>query len=208
MQALIIIDVQYDFLAGGALAVADGNQIIPIINKISGVFPLVVATQDWHPVDHGSFASNHMGKNTFDKTELNGLEQVLWPDHCVQGKEGANFSPQLDMAKVEAIFRKGTDKTIDSYSGFFDNGKRKSTGMAAYLSGRGVEKVYLAGLAGDYCVGYSAIDALSLGFETYVIEDAVRSITLEGWEAMKTNIINRGGKIILSTAIEQHGQGS
>ena len=201
MKALIIIDVQNDFLAGGSLAVNNGNQVIPVINNILGLFPLVVATQDWHPANHGSFASNHLMKKNFDKIELEGLEQILWPDHCIQGTPGASLSEHLNLTNVEAIFRKGTDKSIDSYSGFFDNGKRKSTGVAGYLNGRGVKEVYLVGLAGDYCVGYTAIDALSLGFATFVIEDATRSITPQGWKEMKKNIINNGGNIIMSTTI-------
>ena len=176
MKALLLIDIQNDFLPDGKLAVPDGNEIIPIVNGIQQYFDLVVATQDWHPAKHKSFAANHADKAVYDIIDLNGSTQKLWPDHCVQGTEGAAFSPELNTNRVEAIFRKGTDAEIDSYSGFYDNGHLKSTGLADYLRGRKVLKVYVAGLAGDYCVYYTALDALHEGFETFVMEDAVRAI--------------------------------
>lgn len=198
MKALLLIDIQNDFLPGGALAVPDGDVIIPIINQLQPQFDLVIATQDWHPQGHKSFASNHAGKKVFEKIDLDGLEQVLWPDHCVQGTAGAEFSKQLDMKKVEAVFRKGTNADIDSYSGFYDNGHRKSTGLADYLRGKNIQQVYMAGLAGDYCVYYSAKDALKEGFDTYIIEDATRPINREGFEQAKKDILQLGGKVILS----------
>lgn len=198
MKALLLIDIQNDFLPGGALAVPDGDVIIPIINQLQPQFDLVIATQDWHPQGHKSFASNHAGKKVFEKIDLDGLEQVLWPDHCVQGTAGAEFSKQLDMKKVEAVFRKGTNADIDSYSGFYDNGHRKSTGLADYLRGKNIQQVYIAGLAGDYCVYYSAKDALKEGFDTYIIEDATRPINREGFEQAKKDILQLGGKVILS----------
>jgi nicotinamidase/pyrazinamidase len=201
MEALIIVDVQNDFLPGGALAVEEGDKVIPVINNVQSKFPLVVATQDWHPGNHGSFASNHAGKKPFDMAELNGLQQVLWPDHCVQNTTGAELSRQLKTDQIEAIFRKGMDKNIDSYSGFFDNGKLKSTGLADYLKGRGISRIYLGGLAADYCVGFTALDALEEGFDVYVIEDATRAINTDGWEQMKGKIIDKGGKIIQSIQI-------
>lgn len=198
MKAFILIDIQHDFLPGGRLAVADGDQIVPLVNKLQQQFELVVATQDWHPANHKSFASRHEGKKPFDQIDLNGLEQVLWPDHCVQGSTGADFSAELNMDRVEAIFRKGMNPEIDSYSGFYDNGHRKSTGLADYLRGRGVKEVYLSGLAGDYCVYFTAKDALQEGFKTVVIEDATRPIDQEGFEKAKKEILERNGLVIKS----------
>lgn len=184
MKALIIVDIQNDFLPGGALAVNKGDEVIPIINKLqrSDYFDLVVATQDWHPQNHESFASNHPGKNPFDKIMLEALEQILWPDHCVQATKGADFPDNLDTKKIEAIFRKGMDVKVDSYSGFFDNGKKKDTGLAAYLKGRKINEVYVTGLAGDFCVFYTALDSADCGFKTYFIEDATRSIDKDNFE--------------------------
>ncbi len=178
MKALIIVDIQNDFLAGGALAVNKGDEIIPIVNKLqkSGYFDIIIATQDWHPQNHGSFASNHPGKKLFEKISLSGLEQILWPDHCVHGTDGADFPKSLDIKNIETIFRKGMDKNIDSYSGFFDNGKQKDTGLAAYLKGRDIDEVFVTGLAGDFCVFYTSMDAIESGFKTILIEDATRSI--------------------------------
>jgi len=196
MKALLIVDVQNDFLPGGALAVPNGDQIIEVVNKLQPLFHLVVATQDWHPENHGSFASAHPGAKPFEMGVLGGMDQVLWPDHCVQGTPGADFAELLQKNSIEAIFRKGTDPSIDSYSGFFDNGKLKNTGLAAYLKGRGVTQVFLVGLAGDYCVGFTALDSISQGFETYLIEDATRSIDPEGFDRMKQEIISQGGKVV------------
>lgn len=201
MKALLLIDIQNDFLPDGALAVPDGDQIIPIVNHIQPPFDLIVATQDWHPPDHKSFASNHAGRKVFETIDLEGLEQVLWPDHCVQGTYGAEFSKQLDTNKVEAIFRKGTNTDIDSYSGFYDNGHRKSTGLADYLRGKNITQVYIAGLAGDYCVYYSAKDAIKEGFDTYIIEDATKAIDTQSFERVKKDIVQRGGKVIISGEI-------
>lgn len=201
MNGLILVDIQNDFLPGGALAVNDGDKIIPVVNAIQDKFLLVVATQDWHPEDHGSFASNHPGKEPFEMGTLADMDQVMWPDHCVQGKKGSEFSDALNTKRIEAIFRKGTDNAIDSYSGFFDNGKKKSTGLGDYLKGKGIENVYLAGLAADFCVGYTALDALELGFKVFLIEDATRAIDQEGWLKMKNQIINNGGKIIRSSEL-------
>jgi nicotinamidase/pyrazinamidase len=196
MRALIIVDVQNDFTSGGRLEVPAGEAVIPVINKISHHFPLVVATQDWHPQNHKSFASSHAGKNPFDKIILNGLVQVLWPDHCVQGTPGAQFHPGLEMRNVEAIFRKGMDPEIDSYSGFFDNGHKKATGLSGYLKDRGVKFVYVCGLAGDYCVNYTAKDALKQGFTTYVLKDATRSINNADFEKAAQTIRQSGGNVL------------
>ncbi len=178
MKALIIVDVQNDFMPGGALAVPGGYAVIPLINRMMGDFDLVVATQDWHPADHGSFASNHEENDPGEVVDLEGLEQVLWPDHCVQGTEGAALVNTLEQGHVEAIFRKGMEPEIDTYSGFFDNGHRKDTGLAAYLRGKEVEEVWVAGVATDYCVKATALDARELGFETFLIQDACRGVNL------------------------------
>ena len=201
MEALIIVDIQNDFLPGGALEVPEGDQIIPLVNKLQKKFQLVVATQDWHPDGHGSFASAHQGKKPFEKTTLGGLEQILWPNHCVQGTKGAAFAADLSMNAVEAIFRKGLDPAIDSYSGFFDNGKKKTTGLADYLRGKGIEKVYICGLAGDVCVAFTTQDAIGEGFETFLVEDATRPIDQKGFEEMKAEIKKKGGKVIHSSSI-------
>lgn len=177
-KALVLVDLQNDFIPGGSLAVRDGDAVIPVANAVQKAFDLTVATQDWHPQDHGSFASNHRGKHPGDMIQLGGLPQVLWPDHCVQGSRGARFHPVLNRSQVAKVFRKGTDPTIDSYSTFFDNAHRKSTGLGDYLREGKVTDVYLLGLATDYCVKYSALDAVSLGFKTHVIIDGCRGVEL------------------------------
>jgi nicotinamidase/pyrazinamidase len=201
MKALIVVDIQNDFIPGGSLAVPAGNEIIPIVNRLEKKFLLVVATQDWHPESHLSFASNHPGKNVYETVSVDGLEQILWPDHCLQGKKGAMFPAEFDDRRVEAIFRKGTDPRIDSYSGFFDNGRKKSTGLGDYLKGRGVRQVYLCGLAAEYCVLYTALDAVELGLETYYLEDATRALSQEGFRQAKELILSRGGKLLTSDQI-------
>jgi nicotinamidase/pyrazinamidase len=198
MNALIIVDVQNDFLPGGALAVKEGFDIIPVINSIQTKFDLVVATQDWHPAEHKSFASNHPGKKPFDEIDLDGLSQVLWPDHCVQKTSGAEFSNQLDSKRIEAIFRKGMDKNIDSYSGFFDNGKRKSTGLAPYLKGRNITSIFVAGLAADFCVYFTAMDALEQGFQTSIITDATKAIDNEKLKNKLEDFVSKGGSLVTS----------
>ncbi len=195
MHALIIVDIQYDFLPGGALAVADGDAVIPVINRIQEDYDLIVATQDWHPAGHHSFASAHVGHEPFETIDLHGLEQVLWPDHCVQGTTGAKLSDQLDTHRIEAVFRKGTDPTIDSYSGFFDNGKRKRTGLAGYLRDRSTTAVSVCGLAADYCVYFTAMDALQLGFETRILEDAVRAIDASAYNQKREAFVRQGGQL-------------
>ncbi|MGB9894066.1 MAG: bifunctional nicotinamidase/pyrazinamidase, partial [Candidatus Saccharicenans sp.] len=180
-------------------AIPRGDEIISVVNWIQEKFELVVATQDWHPKNHLSFASNHPGKNVYDTVMLGGVEQVLWPDHCVQGENGARFVKGFDDRRVEAIFRKGTDPEIDSYSGFFDNGRKKSTGLGDYLKGRGVKQVYVCGLAAEFCVLYTALDAIELGFETYYLEDATRALSHEGFKEAKGKIVQHGGQIILAS---------
>lgn len=178
MKALILVDIQNDFLPGGALAVPDGDAVIPIANQLQAAFPIVVATQDWHPANHGSFAANHSGKKAFEQIELNGLTQTLWPVHCVQNTAGAALAANLDQNRVAKIFRKGTDAGIDSYSGFFDNGHRRSTGLGDWLKEKAVTEVFVCGLATDYCVKFTALDAAQLGLKTSVIEDASRGVNL------------------------------
>ncbi|KFF24944.1 bifunctional nicotinamidase/pyrazinamidase [Chryseobacterium vrystaatense] len=196
MKALIIIDVQYDFLPGGALAVNHGDEIVQTINELQPTYDLVVATQDWHPRGHKSFFTSHPGKTAFEEITLNGLNQVLWPEHCIQGTKGAELVPELSTDAVEAIFRKGMDKEIDSYSGFFDNGKKKSTGMADYLKGRGVTEVAVCGVAADYCVYYTANDALDLGFKSSIIERASKPIDQERYARVKADFQSKGGTVI------------
>lgn len=201
MKALLLIDIQNDFLPGGRLAVPEGDAIIQLVNDLQPRFELVVATQDWHPAGHQSFASSHAGRAQFEQIDLHGLPQVLWPDHCTQASDGAALAPTLRTERIEAIFRKGMNPEIDSYSAFFDNGHRKSTGLADYLRGRGVTEVYLAGLAADYCVYFSAKDALAEGFAATVIEDATRAISAEGWTQAKSDLQQQGGQLVSSTAL-------
>lgn len=182
MRALVLIDIQNDFLPGGALAVPEGDQVIPVANTLISLkglfFDLVVATQDWHPKNHGSFASNNPGRRVGEMGRLGGVDQVMWPDHCVQGTQGAEFAERLDSKAIDRVFPKGTDPMIDSYSGFFDNGHQRATGLGDYLKTRGVSAVYLVGLATDYCVKFTALDAVALGFQTVVIAEGVRAVDL------------------------------
>lgn len=201
MNALIIVDVQNDFLPGGALAVKNGDAVIPVINELQDDFALVVATQDWHPADHKSFASSHPEKKVFEEIMLDGLPQVLWPDHCVQGTAGAQFSSLLNTKKIEAIFRKGMDKNIDSYSGFFDNGKKKATGMGAYLKGRGVTAIYVTGLAADYCVNFTALDGLELGFKSIIISNATKAIDEKNYKKNMEKFIAKEGSLLNSSEL-------
>ncbi len=176
-NALLIIDVQNDFCPGGALAVTEGDAIIPVINSISGKFFKVIATQDWHPADHVSFATQH-GKSPGDMTTINGIDQLLWPDHCVQGTPGAALHKDLNQEPVDLIVRKGTKRDMDSYSAFFENDHTTQTGLGFYLKGFGVGNVYLCGLATDVCVYFSACDAKKLGFTTTVLLDASKGVDI------------------------------
>ncbi|CAH1000311.1 Nicotinamidase [Neolewinella maritima] len=178
MTALIVVDLQVDFMPTGMLPVPEGDRVVPLANRLMPHYTTVVATQDWHPADHGSFAANHPWRKPGQTIDLHGLSQVLWPIHCVQGSWGAEFVDQLDTDRVSKVFWKGTDPTIDSYSGFYDNGHRKSTGLAEWLRGRGVTEVHVLGLAADYCVKYTVLDALREGFDTVLIEDATRGVEL------------------------------
>lgn len=178
-RALIIVDMQNDFLPGGSLPTAGGDQIVNLINRLQGEFDLVVATQDWHPQNHGSFASNQPGHRPGEVVKLHGLDQVLWPDHAVQGSAGAELVADLNKRAIERVFQKGMDPKVDSYSGFFDNGQRGDTGLDAYLRSQDVSEVYVVGLALDYCVKYTAMDARQQGFDTTLIVDATRAVNLQ-----------------------------
>jgi nicotinamidase/pyrazinamidase len=182
-QALIVIDMQLDFCPGGALAVPEGDRIVPGINALMAEFPAVILTQDWHPADHLSFASQHAGKAPMEMTEMPYGPQVLWPDHCVQGSRGAAFHPDLDTDRADLILRKGFRRGIDSYSAFFENDRTTPTGLEGYLRTRGIEALTLVGLATDFCVNFSAVDAARLGFRTEVREDLCRAIDLDGSRA-------------------------
>ena len=192
-KALIVIDVQNDFCPGGALAVAGGDEIVPMVNRLIGEFDHVVLTQDWHPAGHSSFASVHPGKSPFETTEMPYGTQTLWPDHCVQGTDGAAFHADLEWTKAELVIRKGFRPAIDSYSAFFENDRRTPTGLAGYLRERGISDLTLVGLATDVCVAYSAIDAVRSGFKATVLLDACRAIDLGGsLAAMKDEMAKAG----------------
>lgn len=179
-HALVLVDLQPDFLPGGALAVAEGDLVVPYAVARMQEFGCIVATQDWHPPDHGSFASQHPGKEPGELIELHGLTQVLWPDHCVQGTDSAALSKDLAIPHAGLVIRKGFRKNVDSYSAFTEADGKTATGLAAYLKARDIRKVFLTGLATDFCVAWSAVDARKAGFETYVIEDACRGIDTQG----------------------------
>ena len=179
MNALILVDLQNDFLPGGALAVPGGDEVIPIANRLMDGFEIIVATQDWHPPDHGSFAANHPGRQVFESIDLHGLPQTLWPVHCVEDTGGALFAPGLDTRRITRVFRKGTRPEVDSYSGLFDNGRRHSTGLAEWLRGQDITKVTVCGIATDYCVKFTALDAVAEGFEVTLHLPACRGVDLQ-----------------------------
>jgi nicotinamidase/pyrazinamidase len=200
MKALIIVDLQNDFLPGGALPVPQGDQVIPLANELPRRFELVLATQDWHPPDHGSFAANHPGKKPGDHVILDGIEQILWPVHCVQNTHGAEFASAFDKSRIAHVFHKGIERNIDSYSTFFDNAHRRHTGLAHYLRKRSIKDIYLMGLALDYCVKYSALDARQLGLNTRVILDGCRGIDLKPGDIDRAlEEMKQAGAIILKS---------
>jgi nicotinamidase/pyrazinamidase len=202
MKSLIIVDVQNDFCPGGALPVPEGDRVVDCINRVQPKFELVVATQDWHPADHGSFAANHPGHSPGEQIELAGLPQILWPVHCVQDTPGAELHPKLDRARIARVFHKGADPRVDSYSGFFDNGRRTSTGLGEYLKDHGVTDVYVCGLATDYCVKATALDAVALGFKTHLLEDGCRGVELrEGDVQRAVEEMRRQGVVIVQENI-------
>ena len=180
MKTLLLIDIQNDFLPGGALAVPEGDLIVPLVNNLLPQYDLVVATQDWHPADHASFAANHPGRSVYESIDLDGLPQTLWPVHCVQNKGGALFAPGLNTRLVRRVFPKGMNPQIDSYSGLHDNGHRASTGMGEWLKSQAVTELHVAGVATDYCVKFTVLDALAEGFKVRVITQACRGVNLTG----------------------------
>ncbi len=204
MRALLLIDLQIDFCPGGALEVAEGDLVLPLANQLMPKFELVVATQDWHPANHGSFAANHPWRKPYQQIQLNGLDQTLWPIHCVQNSFGARFAPSLEVENIHKIVQKGTDPSIDSYSGFFDNGKLKSTELHAYLQSKGVTELYILGLATDYCVKFTVLDALDLGYQTYVVADACRGVNLQEGDVDRAieTMQTAGAHVIQTTAIQ------
>jgi nicotinamidase/pyrazinamidase len=177
---LVVVDVQNDFMPGGALAVPKGDEVVPVINRLAARFENVLLTQDWHPRGHASFASSHPGRKPFETIELPYGRQVLWPDHCVQGTAGAAFHPDLDVTRAQLIIRKGHHRDIDSYSGFLEADRKTSTGLAGFLKEKGFRELFVCGLATDFCVAWTAIDARAAGFDTALIEDASRAIDLDG----------------------------
>jgi len=201
-DVLLAIDVQNDFCPGGALAVADGDAVVPVINRLAGAFDHVLLTQDWHPAGHTSFASSHAGRQPFETIEVAYGAQTLWPDHCVQGSTGAAFHKNLEALRAELIIRKGYDPAIDSYSAFYENDRTTATGLTGYLRTRGFDRIFMAGLATDFCVAYSAIDAAREGFAVVVIEDACRAIDLDGsLAAAKTRMAEAGARLVASSAL-------
>lgn len=198
-QALIIIDVQNDFCPGGALAVGNGDEVVPIINRLSEQFETCLLTQDWHPADHRSFASNHEGGEAFSVVDMPYGPQVLWPDHCIQGTPGAAFHTDLETDRADLIVRKGFRPAIDSYSAFFENDHTTATGLSGYLRERSINEVYLAGLATDFCVRFSAVDAVKLGLKVTLIEDACRAIDLDGSLAVAMQDMSDHGVLMASS---------
>jgi nicotinamidase/pyrazinamidase len=193
VKALILVDLQYDFMPGGALAVPRGDEVVAVANALIARYELVVATRDWHPANHGSFASQHPGKKPGDHVLLDGVDQILWPDHCVQNTRGAELHDDLDASAIDHIVFKGIDPLVDSYSTFFDNARKRATGLEGFLLEKGVREVVLMGLATDYCVLYSALDAVTLGFQTSVVQDGCRGIDLRpgdvaaSWQRMRAH---------------------
>ncbi|PRZ02328.1 bifunctional nicotinamidase/pyrazinamidase [Marinilabilia salmonicolor] len=204
MNALLIVDVQNDFLPGGNLAVSQGNQIIPVINDLQKKFNLIIASRDWHPANHGSFASNHPGKKPGDNTVLNGLDQILWPDHCIQGSPGAELSSLLNQSLIHKIIFKGSNPEVDSYSAFFDNGHKIETELHQYLRKKGVKRLFITGLAADVCVWFTINDALKLGYETFLITDATKGVNMNPGDTEKAlkDMEQKGANLISSEQVE------
>lgn len=196
MTALILVDIQNDFMEGGSLAVPEAESIIGPVNQHLENYTLVAATQDWHPPDHQSFASNHDGKEPFDVIRVDGHEQVLWPDHCLQGSAGADFHPDLAIDKITAFFRKGINPEVDSYSGFFDNDRQCCTGLAEWLQAHDVDEVHVAGLAAEYCVAYTARDAAQLSFKTTVLLDGTRALKEEDFTDVRRQLEKDGVRFL------------
>lgn len=197
MKALILVDIQNDFLPGGALAVSGGDEIVSLANDLMEEYEIVVATQDWHPPDHGSFAANHPGKQVFESIELDELPQTLWPVHCVRDTPGAEFAPGLDVGRITRVFQKGTRSEVDSYSGFHDNGRRHSTGMAEWLREQGVNHLTICGLATDYCVKFTALDAVCEGFQVTLALAASRGVNITAGDVDKAVEEMRGAGVVI-----------
>jgi nicotinamidase/pyrazinamidase len=204
MDALILVDLQNDFMPGGALAVPEGNRVVPIANRLMERFELVVATADWHPANHSSFANNHPGRKIGEVLRVGNLDQILWPDHCIQKTFGAEFHPELDQTGIDHVVHKGTNPELDSYSGFFDNGHVQATGLEDYLRSQGVKRVVILGLATDYCVKFTALDALQLGFETILIQDGCRAVNLQPGDGQRAleELERQGAQVISSQDID------
>jgi nicotinamidase/pyrazinamidase len=198
MKTLILIDVQNDFMSGGPLEVPLANEVIPVINKIQVNFDLVLATQDWHPKNHKSFASNHFDTKPFEKIKLHGIDQTLWPDHCIQGSKGAELHKDIDSDRIAAIFRKGMDPEIDSYSGFYDNNHATGTGLSGYLKEKEITEIHFCGLAADICVYYSILDSILAGFSTVLVEDASRPLYPDKFDDVKCELAKLGARITSS----------
>ncbi len=198
MKVLVVVDVQNDFFEGGALAVPESNSIIPVINKIVDKFNLIIFTKDWHPAEHKSFAANHKDKNIFDVITLNNIEQILWPVHCVQNTFGAEINNEIKIPKDAFFVEKGTDVEVDSYSGFFDNDKRHSTELNDILKKNNVSDVYFCGLATDFCVKYTVIDALALNYQAFLIADATKAVVGEDYIKSLNELVEKGAKIVYS----------
>lgn len=203
--ALILVDLQNDFCSGGRLAVPDGDAVVAIANQLQPHFPLILASQDWHPATHLSFASNHQGHHIGDLITLNHTKQILWPDHCVQHSHGAKFHPELNQDRIEKIFQKGMDINIDSYSAFYDNAHARSTGLAEYLKAKNIHEIYVMGLATDYCVSFTALDAHELGFKVTVIQDGCRAVNIhpKDGEIALNEMAAKGIKIMTSADVIQ-----
>ena len=202
-KTLLIVDMQKDFMPGGALGVPDADRIAPLLNRVMPRFPLVLATQDWHPADHASFDTSHPGKHAGDMVTVQGIPQILWPVHCVQDTKGSEFVAGLNQQPIKTVFYKGTDKWIDSYSAFFDNAREKSTGLDDYLKAKNIKELYIAGVATDYCVLYSVIDALDLGYTIFVLVDCCRGINLDPQDVEDSlaTMLEKGANIIQSTVL-------
>jgi nicotinamidase/pyrazinamidase len=207
VKALVLVDLQNDFMPGGALAVSDGNLVVPVANAVQPFFDFVVATEDWHPADHSSFAANHPGREVGEVIEIDRISQILWPVHCVRNSMGAGLVSTLVKDRIRKTFYKGTDRSIDSYSTFYDNGHRQATGLGDYLRDGGVDHVYLLGLATDYCVKFSALDARSLGFRTTLIRDGCRGVELNTGDVDRAiaEMSEKGVELVSSDALMADG---
>ena len=199
--ALVLVDIQNDFLPGGPLAVPEGDRIIPVVNRLQPMFRIVVATQDWHPLNHGSFAANHPGMKIYDEIDWHGSPQTLWPVHCVQHTQGAQLADDLQQNAIAQVFQKGVDPEIDSYSGFFDNGHRRATGLSQWLKSKKVTNIYVCGLAIDYCVKFTALDAVQLGFTVNLIENACRGVELRNGDTQRAvEDLRKAGVTVIDSA--------